>query len=106
MVPVFGAGIDPIIHDKNSGTKASGGWLDGWMVVCDCTGEPDVNIFVVQSGRLDVTTTDAQGITHIFHNRVGDSHWVQFGSGSSILGTGFSEYFFDNKNCNLLITRD
>ncbi len=29
----------------------------------DCTGEPDVNIFVVQSGRLDVTTTDAQGIT-------------------------------------------
>jgi hypothetical protein len=37
---------------------------DGRMVVRDCTGEPDVNIFVVQSGRLDVTTTDAQGITH------------------------------------------
>jgi hypothetical protein len=35
---------------------------DGRMVVRDCTGEPDVNIFVVQSGRLDVTTTDAQGI--------------------------------------------
>ena len=24
-------------------------------------GEPDINIFVVQSGRLDVTSTDSQG---------------------------------------------
>lgn len=32
-------------------------------------GEPDVNIFVVQSGRLDVTTTDSQGTHEI--KRVG-----------------------------------